>query len=320
MALKYGFYNSDSTTVRTYSASDFSSFFDGLISDGVFSESLLPMVGPVPNSEFNVLPLNSGLGISVGTGKAWLDHTWNINDSAITFTLSEAPSQQNYSRIDTVVLHVDNSARTNAILVNKGDVAVNPVPKINSGDYILATVTVMNGDTVVSPNKIKKMIGLSDGMTKYVVGLAISPETIVRAVDAALSDNINKWKNNINKFIDDAQSLVIDPETVEHVLNTAVSVNQVLTATLTQNGWTRNESTNVWSQEVECLGMEADYNPILVKSVGGVSSMSDYNASFSIIATGYGVTGNNTITWYLPPTENNVNPMSSDITIGLKGV
>ena len=109
MALTYGFYNSQNGD-RVYDADQFSSFLDGIVYDGVYEA-----VG----DKFYVTSLeDEDLTIQVGTGRAWLKHTWTLNDTNLY--LNATAALDIYDRIDAVVLEVDKEIRTNSIKIIEG--------------------------------------------------------------------------------------------------------------------------------------------------------------------------------------------------------
>jgi hypothetical protein len=109
MALTYGFYNSQNGD-RVYDADQFSSFLDGIVYDGVYEA-----VG----DKFYVTSLeDEDLTIQVGAGRAWLKHTWTLNDTNLYLNATAALDV--YDRIDAVVLEVDKEIRTNSIKIIEG--------------------------------------------------------------------------------------------------------------------------------------------------------------------------------------------------------
>lgn len=109
MALTYGFYNSQNGD-RVYDADQFSSFLDGIVYDGVYEA-----VG----DKFYVTSLeDEDLTIQVGAGRAWLKHTWTLNDTNLYLNATAALDV--YDRIDAVVLEVDKKIRTNSIKIIEG--------------------------------------------------------------------------------------------------------------------------------------------------------------------------------------------------------
>ena len=77
MAITSGFFNGID---RKYDAMQIAAMFDGLITDGVFSNVA---------KQFEI-KATTGNTITVGTGRAWFDRTWTYNDALIQFTLDAA--------------------------------------------------------------------------------------------------------------------------------------------------------------------------------------------------------------------------------------
>lgn len=133
MTLSFGFYNSQDDD-RVYTAQDFSTFVDGIISDGVF-----PNVG----LRFLVLPSNNGSQIQIQTGKAWFNGIWVYNDGVITLDLEPA---EDLPRIDRLIIEVLKEDGAVQIRWLRGLPATNPVaPTLLRSDrvnqYSIGTVT-----------------------------------------------------------------------------------------------------------------------------------------------------------------------------------
>ena len=94
MSITYGFYNAQDHD-RLYDAEQVSQIFDGLIGNGVYET-----IG-----DAFIVKANGGMSVSVGTGRAWFDHTWTLNDAVYPVTLDN--SQSIVKRIDAVVLEID---------------------------------------------------------------------------------------------------------------------------------------------------------------------------------------------------------------------
>ena len=163
MAVTYGFYNSLNHD-RTYDAIQMSSIFDGIIKDGIFEA-----IG----DQLEV-SANSGMIITVGTGRAWFDHTWTLNDSLLPLEVEEAEIV--LDRIDSVILEVnaDIMTRANSIYILKGSASSSPVHPslINTEDihqYRLADITVGAGVTEITQANITNYIGTSD--TPFITGV-----------------------------------------------------------------------------------------------------------------------------------------------------
>jgi len=157
MALTYGFYNS-SASDRAYNATQMSSLFDGIIQDGIFSSIL---------DRLMVIPQGSGLQVIVGTGRAWFNHTWTLNDAPIILT-HDAP-HVSWARYDAVILEVDSDigVRANSIKIIKGTASVNPIYPVlqKSGtlyQYALAYVHIPVGLTTISAANITNKVGTSE--------------------------------------------------------------------------------------------------------------------------------------------------------------
>jgi len=168
MTVTYGFYDSISSD-RLYNAKQMGRIFDGLIIDGVYTA-----VG----DKFVTLE-DSGMDVSVGTGRAWFDHTWTYNDATVPITVPTADPVLN--RIDIVYLEVNENVgvRANSIDILEGTPASSPVPPdlINTStihQYALAHIYVGAGVTEIVQANITNMVGTVD--TPYVTLLTEDPE------------------------------------------------------------------------------------------------------------------------------------------------
>ena len=152
-----GFYDSLNHD-RRYSSIQFGSIFDGVIQDGVFQH-----VG-----SRLMVSQNSGMMISVGSGRAWFNHTWTYNDSILTLTVPQ--SEVILDRVDAVVLEVDarEEGRINAIKIVKGTpTSKNAKPPAmlkekNRWQYPLAYIKVAAGVTSIRTADITNKVGTSD--------------------------------------------------------------------------------------------------------------------------------------------------------------
>lgn len=153
MALTFGFYDSVAFD-RAYNARQISSIFDGIIVDGVFST--------IGNSL--MVYENSGMALDVGSGRAWFNHTWTFNDSALSITLDNAHGTLN--RIDLIVLEVNEeiAVRANSIKKITGTPATNPVKPLLTNtstihQYTLGEIYVEAATTSISQENITNHIG-----------------------------------------------------------------------------------------------------------------------------------------------------------------
>lgn len=177
--LTYGFYNSLNHD-RRYDAIQMSSIFDGIIKDGIFMS-----IG----DRFQATASGSDMIITIGTGRAWFDHTWTLNDALLPIVIPE--SELILNRIDAIVLEVNAevSVRANSIKVIKGTPSSNPVkPTLTKTatvhQYALAYITVKAGVTMIRQADISSQIGMAD--TPYVTGIL---ETI------NIEDMVRQWED-----------------------------------------------------------------------------------------------------------------------------
>lgn len=160
MSLKSGFFNSKNHD-RVYDARDFSSIFDGIIRDGVYQG-----IG----DSFLVTP-GIGLSVQVGSGRAWFESTWTVNEGSLPLYLDDADGS--LGRIDAIVLKVDTTdeVRGNSIEVIKGTNSSAPTkPTLTDSDGVyyhpLAWVTVNAGATAITVANIEIAVG-SDERTPF---------------------------------------------------------------------------------------------------------------------------------------------------------
>lgn len=151
MTVKSGFFNSLNLD-REYDADEFSSFYDGLISDGVYSS-----VG----TRFYVSAYG-GMKVCVDTGRAWFDHTWTVNSQKLLLELDTADTL--YRRIDAVVIEVNKTDRENYIKIVKGTPAQNPArPTLTKNtkviQYALAYIMVPVNTTAIVADNITNVVG-----------------------------------------------------------------------------------------------------------------------------------------------------------------
>lgn len=156
MSFTYGFYNSKDGD-RRYNASQISQIFDGVILDGVFMS-----IG----DKFKV-SAGTGMSVTVGTGRAWFDHTWSNNDSDMIVPITQ--SDVLLPRITAIVLETNQNeeARANSIKTIDGTPALVPVkPSLTKNDYVnqypLAYITVPANATSISASNIENAVGTSD--------------------------------------------------------------------------------------------------------------------------------------------------------------
>ena len=179
-----GFFNSKGD--RKYDALQFSSLFDGLINDGIFSSIGMCMV--VNATDTNV--------VKVGTGKAWFNKTWTQNDAVLSIDCGA--SDQLYERVDAIVIEVNTTAnvRDNFIKLIKGTPgtpAANPAMTKSNGvyQYPLCYIKRAAGSTKITQAEIVNMVGSPE--TPFVTG-------VLEHVD--LDTLLGQWRSQLNQFIE----------------------------------------------------------------------------------------------------------------------
>lgn len=189
MAFEYGFYNSISGD-RKYNAIQFGQIFDGIIEDGVFQA--------IGDKLFTTA--STGMDIVVGTGKAWFNHTWNLNTTKIPFTLEA--SHPVLSRYDAVILEINESpdpyGRVNCIKVISGTPSSNPEkPALINSDYIhqypLSYIKINPGVTEITAVDIEIVVGQTP--CPFVTG--ILQVTDITGLYASWEEQFNTWLNNL---------------------------------------------------------------------------------------------------------------------------
>lgn len=192
MTVTSGFFNSVNHD-RKYNAEEISSIFDGIILDGVyqgFGEALKVSGTSVANQ------------VKVGTGRAWFNHTWTLNDEALYLTLPAANST--YPRIDAIILEVNNSSsvRANTIKYISGAAASSPTkPTLTNTtevhQYPLAYITRPKASTTISTGNIENTIGTSACPIVTGVLEVLSDDRFIAQTIANLTTDFNTWFDGI---------------------------------------------------------------------------------------------------------------------------
>lgn len=279
MAITSGFYDSSSGD-RVYTAEEFGSIFDGLISDGVYGNY---------GSKFAVTA-GSGKKVNVGSGRGWFNHTWILNDSLYTLPADEdyPTAHPNYDRNDVVAIMIDKSARQNSIVLLKGseengDGATN-IPSDTSSVfyYPIANILVPHGATSSSQYTITSLIGRQNTnyKTKWVYGITLDPADYytyytdgVNAQLATLEAELDEWKSGIEVITGDGDGTAAlnaitaignRVTTIEGDLNTASTGLKAKVSTLeTDNAALHQEDTTMNTSITTLLGYFSDKFPYL---------------------------------------------------------
>lgn len=186
MSFASGFFNSVDHD-RLYDATDISRLFDGLIRDGIFAS-----IG-----DCLVVKQSNQMNVTVGTGRAWFNHTWSYNDALYPVTIP--PSEILMDRIDAVVLEINSveSVRANSIKLIKGAPSSTPAKPVLTNtkevhQYPLAYVTVGKEVTSIRQADIENCVGTS--ACPFVTGIL---EVI------SIEQLIPQWKDILNRFVEE---------------------------------------------------------------------------------------------------------------------
>ena len=117
MAFSSGFFNSKGLD-RTYTAEDFTAYLSSIICNGILDTY---------GQNFKLTAANSGLGVVLGTGKAWINGHYFINDSryVIDLTSYQDESLPRYVGI-AIYLDTTESVRSVSLRLFPGTPAENP--------------------------------------------------------------------------------------------------------------------------------------------------------------------------------------------------
>lgn len=186
MSFASGFFNSVDHD-RLYDATDISRLFDGLIRDGIFAS-----IG-----DCLVVKQSNQMNVTVGTGRAWFNHTWSYNDALYPVTIP--PSEILMDRIDAIVLEINSveAVRANSIKLIKGTPSSTPAkPALTNTkevhQYPLAYVTVGKEVTSIRQADIENCVGTS--ACPFVTGIL---EVI------SIEQLIPQWKDILNRFVEE---------------------------------------------------------------------------------------------------------------------
>lgn len=220
MTVSSGFFDSVNHD-RLYNADQVSSMFDGLILDGVYENMGEAFaINAYPDAENTVI---------VGTGRAWFDHTWTLNDTQYALTLD--PPSDSMSRIDAIVLDVDKTleVRNNNIKLLKGTpvfIGADPqkptlVKEDLHNQYPLAYVTRSAGaSTTINQADIEYMVGTDE--CPMVIGLL---EAInIEQVYAQLKDEFYLWWDGV---------ILGDPDMATHLQEQIDAIEKKVNSGLT---------------------------------------------------------------------------------------
>lgn len=191
MSLTGGFFNSKDHD-RRYNAETISRLFDGIIEDGVYETY---------GDKF-IVRQESGMDVTIGSGRAWFDHCWIHNDTK--YRISIDSSEVVLDRLDTIVIDVDHSTSVRAVSfkVVRGIPASSPVAAelVNEEDHKqhpICRILVKAGATEITDANITNLVGTSE--CPFVIGVL----KVLKADEllAQWASDYSQWKAaNDNDF------------------------------------------------------------------------------------------------------------------------
>lgn len=226
--LKSGFFDSINHD-RLYGADDFSDYFEGLISDGIYAG-----IG----KEFRVFADGSTMGVQVDTGRAKILNKYVRNTDILEVEIDAADSENPRWDAVCVSVNLDEAYRNGYIDVHKGTPAADPqrpdVPDTNAAKlFVLAYVYVPAQATVINAENVNDNRGAAN--CPYVVGIT-GTENIVNVVQEAATNaqsqitaTVADAQTQISVFVTDAQS-----KTNKFVADAQSQIDTALTTQQTQ--------------------------------------------------------------------------------------
>lgn len=134
---------------RTYNSADIAAYFSSFIGNGVYAN---------PANQLKV-EAGTGLGLKVKQGKAWINgYFYELSEADKDIVVERGDN--NYARIDSVVLSLNHSKRLVELKLIKGAAAAVPqAPSFSRTkdvhDLVLAEITIPAGTTDVRTAQIK---------------------------------------------------------------------------------------------------------------------------------------------------------------------
>lgn len=176
-------WNSEVGNERYFDATDFSTVFSAMYSDGVF----------YMEGEGNLkVETNSGMTIKVKPGISNLNGIfyYDKSDKILTITPVSSSSQ---SRIDNVVIKYNEDDKESEILVVEGTAGTSPIPPSkNSNEFVIAQIKVRGAATSIISSDITDTRGDSN-LCGFVTSTRPElPNNIVEALEAAMDNKLDK--------------------------------------------------------------------------------------------------------------------------------
>ena len=272
MAITYGFFNSVDGD-RKYNAEEMSTYFDGLVSDGVFQTVGRKLA----------VTAATGMNINIDTGRALIECHWLKNDSVLTITLDESDVQND--RTDLIVIKLDYTNRSMTIEYVKNQSVAYDTETVK---YLtLAKITVPAGATTITQANIKDYRG--SATCPWVTGIIKQVDTAdlfaqyEKVYEEMVQQMINWWADRQNAF-----------DTWFNNLTTTLNINTSLK---------KYEYSYTTTEETDTIPIISEYetNDILLVHANGVLFVNgtEYTIENNTIKLAKTITAENTVTQIL---------------------
>ncbi|HIT38205.1 MAG TPA: hypothetical protein IAB59_07010 [Candidatus Onthousia faecipullorum] len=211
---QYSFFNSVNGD-RRYDASDLAEFFLPFFTNGIFNNGLK-------------VTADEGMKVNIATGRAYCNgHRYINKDTVLTKTIDIADGEQ--SRIDNVVLRVDETNRTFTCQIVKGSYSSNPVPPAlirdtTTYDLRLATISIPAGTTEITDDLITDCRFNSSDCGN-----------VIQAVQGAdFTDIFSQFETKFNNWFNDLE-VTLDENTATNLTNRIITLenNEIVLGTCT---------------------------------------------------------------------------------------
>lgn len=249
MSTSCGFFNSLNGD-RKYNASHFGKCFEGIILDGI-----LASVG-----DCFVVKANSGMTVTVGSGKSWYLTSWLQNDADLPVTLDA--SDVVLGRIDAIVMEFDSTetVRWNDIKYIKGIASSNPEhPTLINTQTVkqipLAFIEVTASCSEITQSNITNMVGTSE--CPFVTGILETIDT--DELVAQWSDRFDDLFENFKKQIEQTVSGTIIDGSVTTEKLAANAVSETYYGVLSGDSWIKDNGD--YYQSINIDGILDSDNP-----------------------------------------------------------
>ena len=243
MSVTSGFYDSLNGD-RKYGILELSSIFDGIISDGVYSS--------IGNHFIVRAAEPKSMQIIVGSGRAWFNHSWILNDVDYPLNVNDADAV--LSRIDTVVLEIDrgDTIRAARIFIKDGTPSSDPYPAILTNNRTMTQVPLAYISVLSKANKI-----YASDITNN-VGTDLCPFVTGVLTSVSTNDLVTQWEEEFENLFAQLR-IQIDQVVQGSVPDGAVS--STYRVNLTSDAWIQD--ANGYHKSISVPGVLSSDEPIV---------------------------------------------------------